>query len=66
MNPEVEFTDADLDFIVVSLRIIMANFEEIKTFLYRFRNGLVVPLQKEGKEIVIKLIDVENNEFLVN
>jgi len=68
VNPDVEFTDADLDFIIVSLRTIPANLEGIRKFLDVFRNGLVVPLQKEGKERVIKLFDlgkVENNEFIV-
>lgn len=34
----------------------------------RFRNGLVVPLQKEKKEKIIKLLDfenIENNDFVV-
>jgi len=68
VNPDVEFTDADLDFIIVSLRTIPANLEGIRRFLDIFRNGLVVPLQKEGKERVIKLLDlekIENNEFIV-
>jgi type I restriction enzyme R subunit len=68
VNSDVEFTDADLDFVIVSLRTIPANIEGIRIFLDRFRNGLVVPLQKEGKERVIKLVDlenIENNEFIV-
>ncbi|MCP8308591.1 MAG: HsdR family type I site-specific deoxyribonuclease [archaeon] len=68
INSKVELTDADLDFIIVSLRTIPANLEGIRRFLDIFRNGLVVPLQKEGKERVIKLIDlenIENNEFIV-
>lgn len=55
VNPDVEFTNADLDFIIVSLRTIPANLEGIRRFLDIFRNGLVVPLEKEGKERVIKL-----------
>jgi len=68
VNSKVELTDADLDFIIVSLRTIPANLEGIRKFLDIFRNGLVVPLQKEGKERVIKLIDlkdIENNDFVV-
>ncbi|RLE15096.1 hypothetical protein DRJ04_01120 [Candidatus Aerophobetes bacterium] len=68
INPGLELTDGDLDFIIVSLRTIPANLEGIKRFLDIFRNGLVIPLQKEGKERVIKLIDleiIENNEFVV-
>jgi type I restriction enzyme R subunit len=70
INSEFELTDADLDFVIVSLRTIPANLEGIKRFLDIFRNGLVVPLQKEGKEGVIKLVDLENenidnNEFVV-
>lgn len=68
INKDVEFTDADLDFIIISLRTIPANIEGIRIFLDRLRNGLLVPLQKENKEKVIKLIDfenIENNEFIV-
>jgi type I restriction enzyme R subunit len=68
INPEVEFADADLDFIIISLRTIPSNIEGIRIFLDRFRNGLVVPIQKEGKERVIKLVDsgkIESNEFIV-
>ncbi|NVM56185.1 MAG: HsdR family type I site-specific deoxyribonuclease, partial [Candidatus Helarchaeota archaeon] len=64
----VELADADLDFIIVSLRTIPASIDGIKKFLFYLRNGLVVPLEKENKERVIKLIDfenVENNEFVV-
>ena len=68
VNAKVELTNADLDFIAVSLRTIPSNIEGIRRFLDTFRNGLVVPLQKEGKERVLKLIDLENignNEFVV-
>ncbi len=68
VNGKFELTDADLDFILVSLRTIPANLEGIRRFLDVFRNGLVVPLQKEGEERVIRLIDlenIENNEFVV-
>jgi type I restriction enzyme R subunit len=68
INREVEFTKADLDFVILSLRAIPSNIEGIRTFIDRFRNGLVVPMQKEGKERVIKLVDLENiesNEFIV-
>jgi len=68
VNRDVEFTDADLGFIFTRLKTIPTNIEGIKEFLDKFRNGLVVPIQKEGKERVIKLIDlenIENNEFVV-
>ena len=68
INSQVELTDADLDFVITSLRTIPTNLEGIGSFLDIFRNGLVVPLQKEGKERVIKLIDledIENNDFVV-
>ncbi|HDN97985.1 MAG TPA: HsdR family type I site-specific deoxyribonuclease [bacterium] len=68
INPGIELTDADLDFIIVSLRTTPTNLEGIKRFLDIFRNGLVIPLQKERKERVIKLIDfenIENNHFIV-
>jgi len=62
VNSDVELTDADLDFIVVSLRTILASLDGIRRFLDIFRNGLVVPLRKEGKEKVIKIVDLENIE----
>ena len=65
---DVELTDADLDFIFITLRTIPANVEGIGRFLDILRNGLVVPLQVEGEERVIRLIDFENperNEFIV-
>jgi type I restriction enzyme R subunit len=68
INSQVELTDADLSFILTFLRTIPANLEGIRRFLDIFRNGLVVPLQKEGKERVIKLIGLENisnNSFVV-
>jgi type I restriction enzyme R subunit len=64
----VELMDADLDFVIVSLRTLPANIEGIGRFLDWLRNGLVVPLQKENKEGVIRLIDfehIENNQFVV-
>jgi type I restriction enzyme R subunit len=68
INGTVELADADLDFVATSLRTIPANLEGIRRFLDLFRNGLVVPLQKEGKERVIRLIDlenIENNGFVI-
>jgi len=68
INSDVKLTDADLDFIVVSLRTIPANVEGIRRFLDVFRNGLVVPLEKEGREEVIRIVDLKNvdvNEFMV-
>ncbi|HDN90895.1 MAG TPA: HsdR family type I site-specific deoxyribonuclease, partial [Candidatus Aenigmarchaeota archaeon] len=68
INRDVGLTDADLDFIIVSLRTIPANVEGISRFLDILRNGLVVPLQIEGEERVIRLLDfedLENNEFIV-
>jgi len=68
VNADVELTDADLGFIITSLRTLPANLEGIKRFLDIFRNGLVVPLEKEGKERTIRLIDlenIENNEFIL-
>jgi type I restriction enzyme R subunit len=68
LNSCVELTDADLDFIVTSLRTIPANIEGIRVFIDRFRNGFVVPLQKEGKEAVVRIADlqnIENNDFTV-
>ena len=64
----VEFSDADLDFVVVSLRTIPGNVEGVRRFLDVLRNGLVVPLQMEGEERVVRLVDfenLENNEFVV-
>ncbi|MGB9760305.1 MAG: type I restriction endonuclease subunit R, partial [Thermoproteota archaeon] len=68
INPNVELTDADSDFIITSLRTIPENVEGIRRFLDIFRNGLVVPLEKEGREEVIRIVDLKNieaNEFMV-
>lgn len=65
---DYEFTEGDLDFIVVSLRTIPITIDGVRKFLEIFRNGLVVPLQKENKERVIKLFDLndsKNNHFVV-
>lgn len=62
-----ELTDADLDFILVSIRSMPANIEGVRRFLDVLRNGVLVPLQKEEEERVIRLIDFENpdnNEFI--
>jgi type I restriction enzyme R subunit len=68
VNTQVELTEADLDFVVIKLRTIPANIEGIRQFLDVFRNGLVVPLKKERKERILRLIDLENiekNKFVV-
>lgn len=68
VNSCYELTDADLDFIVTSLRAIPTNIEGIRVFLDKFRNGFVVPLQKEGKEKVVRIVDfdnIDNNDFVV-
>jgi type I restriction enzyme R subunit len=68
INSNVELAGADLDFVITSLRTIPANLEGIRRFLDIFRNGSVVPLQKEGKERIVKLVDLENigdNSFVV-
>jgi len=68
LNPDIDFTDADLDFVAVSLRTMPSNLEGIRRFLDIFRNGIVVPIQKENKEKVVGLFDLastDNNEFVV-
>jgi len=65
---EIEFTEGDLNFIITTLRTLPQNIDGIDKFLEIIRNGLVVPIQKENKERIIKLIDfknIENNEFIV-
>jgi type I restriction enzyme R subunit len=67
INKDFEFTDADLDFILVSLRGISPNIEGIRKFLDVYRNGLVVPLEKERKEKIVRIIDLQdknNNSFI--
>ena len=68
VNTQVELTEPDLDFVVIKLRTIPANIEGIRQFLGVFRNGLVVPLKKERKERILRLVDLENiekNKFVV-
>lgn len=69
INNEFEITDADLDFILISLRNIPSNIEGIRRFLDIFRNGLVIPLEREKKERKIKIFDLReknNNSFIVS
>lgn len=68
MNSSIELTEADLSFVLTSLRTIPANIEGIRRFMDIFKNGLPVPILKERKERVIKLVDfenIENNDFIV-
>jgi len=68
VNSGIELSDSDLDFVLVSLRTIPATLEGTRRFLDIFRNGVVVPLQKEGKEHVVRLLDgvnLEENTFVV-
>lgn len=68
LNSCMELTEADLDFVVTSLKTIPANVEGIRVFLDKFRSGVVVPLQKEGKEKVLRIVNlqnIENNDFMV-
>jgi type I restriction enzyme R subunit len=68
LNSCYELADADLDFIVTSLRAIPTTIEGIRVFLDKFRNGFVVPLQKEGKERLLRIVDLQNygnNDFTV-
>ena len=68
LNSCYELTDADLDYVITSLRAIPTTIEGIRVFLDKFRNGFVVPLQKEGKERLLRIVDLQNygnNEFTV-
>jgi type I restriction enzyme R subunit len=68
LNSCYELTDADLDYVMRALRAIPTTIEGIRVFLDRFRNGFVVPLQKEGKERLLRIVDLqnyENNQFAV-
>lgn len=65
---DVELSDADLDFILVTLKTIPATIDGIRRSIDFLRNGLVVPVEKENKEKVIRLIDFDDldaNEFVV-
>jgi type I restriction enzyme R subunit len=67
MNSSIELTEPDLSFVFTSLRTIPANIEGIRRFMDIFKNGLPVPILKEHKERVVKLVDfenVENNDFV--
>lgn len=68
INSNIQLAEADLSFILTSLRTIPANIEGIGRFMDIFKNGLPVPMLKEQKEGVIKLVDfenIENNDFVV-
>lgn len=68
INSAFELSDADMDFVITSLRALPPNLDGIHHFLDIFRNCLVVPLQKRGKERLLRLFDLqnlENNQFIV-
>jgi len=68
INTHVELSETDLDFVIISLRTIPSNIDGIRRFLDIIRNGLVVPIEKEKKEAVLRLMDfgnLENNDFVV-
>jgi type I restriction enzyme R subunit len=68
LNSCYELADADLDYVLASLRALPTTTEGIRVFLDKFRNGFVVPLQKEGKERLLRIVDLQNhgnNEFTV-
>ena len=65
---EADLSDADLEFIIVTLRTIPTTIDGIRRFIDFLRNGIVVPVEKEKKEKVIRLIDFNDlnaNEFVV-
>jgi type I restriction enzyme R subunit len=68
INSKLELTDNDLNFIITSLRNLPPNVEGIIRFLDIFKNGIVIPLEKERKNELIKIVDfkdTEVNEFIV-
>ncbi|MBC7330553.1 HsdR family type I site-specific deoxyribonuclease [bacterium] len=67
LNPKFSFTESDLSYILSYLRNLPANIVGIKSFLDILKNGLLVPLEREKKEQVVKLLDfenIQNNEFI--
>lgn len=68
LNSDLDLTDADIDFAIHQLKTLPPTVEGIKRFIDIFRNGMLVPLQKENKEKIVKIVDLENkenNEFIV-
>jgi len=68
INKDIEFDDEDLDYAIKKLRGIPSTLEGIKQFLYYFRHGISMPIKKERKERVVRIIDndnIDNNSFIV-
>jgi len=67
LNPKFPLTESDLNYILRFLKQIPTNIEGISRFLDILKNGLIVPLEKEKKEQILKLFDfsnIQNNEFI--
>jgi type I restriction enzyme, R subunit len=69
LNP-FELTENDLAFVITTLRTLPPTIEGIRKFVYILKNGLVVTLEKDQKQAVVKLFDfspsgIDNNEFIV-
>jgi type I restriction enzyme R subunit len=68
INKDIEFDDEDLDYAIRKLRGIPSTLEGIKQFLYYFRHGISMPIKKERKERVVRIVDndnIDNNSFIV-
>ncbi|MBC7328465.1 HsdR family type I site-specific deoxyribonuclease, partial [bacterium] len=68
INKKLNLSDANINFVIDSLiKFIPSNIEGVRRFLDFFKNGILVPLSKEKKQEVVKLVDFDNpqaNEFL--
>jgi type I restriction enzyme, R subunit len=68
INKDIEFDDEDLDYAIKKLKVIPSTLEGIKQFLDYFRHGILMPIKKERKERVVRIIDtdnIDNNSFIV-
>ena len=67
INKDIEFEEDDLEFVIQKLKNIPPTLEGIKQFLDYFKNGMLIPLKKENREVHINIIDqdITNNSFIV-
>lgn len=65
---QTQLSEADLGYVVATLKTLAPNIEGIKRFMDILKNGLVVSVEEGKKQAVVRLVDfdkLDNNEFTV-
>jgi len=68
INKDIEFDAEDLDYVIRRLKGVPSTLEGIKQFLDYLRNGILMPIKKDNKERVVRILDtdnIDNNSFIV-